>query len=554
MAAMAISDALSQEIKGLALKVCDAEQRAATAEAKLQALEFREAARLAAARAGLEELAVNEASRLVSFVTAEGVKIHVYYTSRTVATCLTHPQQGKTQLFRRDVDLELLKQLFRNPRQHTGRGYHRCQPEARAATFYPSLSGIVWVKVGGCLVAASHDLGTACVEKRSFIDLAFVASLPDGEQLLASLVQPVPACTSLDGTKTSGEVVLGMLPDKLNISVVMSGKETGLMLALDRALVVDKLPVPLHISVKCVHTSKMSKRETDIYNMAFACTGHDWDSKFSVQNFPTSYQDHAYWKNDGILYLGAGLEDIAQLMMSKTRVVPQRVALLGSAWRPGDWSSWSEGCDVLAQVPADGLDPEVYGTVATFENEFPSSSRALSEFYEGGGRVVVFPAGGRFDFIKDTIKPLFNVNWSFRSYTRHEFVLTEAGARIVGGVPGELSGEIFPYEKGYFLEVPEGESILLPRHDFKHDYGYDPDDTNHECYDAEEVEAWRENRPRDTPIAFHESEAHGGQLAFVGFNHWKGHPEYSQITERLIRRGLSLDDPPYIEGRPQQVN
>ena len=125
---MAISDALSQEIKGLALKVCDAEQRAATAEAKLQALEFREAARLAAARAGLEELAVNEASRLVSFVTAEGVKINVYYTSRTVATCLTHPQQGKTQLFRRECwTLHDLRDIFANPRVHGHGGYHERQ-------------------------------------------------------------------------------------------------------------------------------------------------------------------------------------------------------------------------------------------------------------------------------------------------------------------------------------------------------------------------------------------------------------------------------------------
>lgn len=42
---------------------------------------------------------------------------------RTVGTYLTHPKQGKTQLFRRKVtDSELVK-IFENPRIHTGKGY-----------------------------------------------------------------------------------------------------------------------------------------------------------------------------------------------------------------------------------------------------------------------------------------------------------------------------------------------------------------------------------------------------------------------------------------------
>ena len=57
-------------------------------------------------------------------------RINVYYTTGTVGTCLDHPRQGKTQLFRRNVDLSLLAQLFRDPRLHTGTGYHRRSTES----------------------------------------------------------------------------------------------------------------------------------------------------------------------------------------------------------------------------------------------------------------------------------------------------------------------------------------------------------------------------------------------------------------------------------------
>ena len=55
----------------------------------------------------------------------DDVRINVYTTTMTVATCLNHPKQGKTQMFRKHVSLELLGKLFDNPRQHTGKGYQR---------------------------------------------------------------------------------------------------------------------------------------------------------------------------------------------------------------------------------------------------------------------------------------------------------------------------------------------------------------------------------------------------------------------------------------------
>lgn len=54
----------------------------------------------------------------------EGMRINVYLTTMSVATCLNHPKKGKTQLFRRDVNLKTLEAIFKNPRQHTGKGYY----------------------------------------------------------------------------------------------------------------------------------------------------------------------------------------------------------------------------------------------------------------------------------------------------------------------------------------------------------------------------------------------------------------------------------------------
>jgi len=58
------------------------------------------------------------------------IRINVYWTTGTVGTCLDHPRQGKTQLFRRNVDLSTLREIFKNPRVHTGAGYYTCDDSA----------------------------------------------------------------------------------------------------------------------------------------------------------------------------------------------------------------------------------------------------------------------------------------------------------------------------------------------------------------------------------------------------------------------------------------
>lgn len=53
----------------------------------------------------------------------EKCALTVWYSKLTVRTTLIHPVLGKTQMFRKRVDLKLLEAIFRDPRTHTNRGY-----------------------------------------------------------------------------------------------------------------------------------------------------------------------------------------------------------------------------------------------------------------------------------------------------------------------------------------------------------------------------------------------------------------------------------------------
>ncbi len=54
----------------------------------------------------------------------EGSRINIYITKMTVGTAVDHPRYGKGQLYRRHVSLDLLEQIFINPRVHTTKGYY----------------------------------------------------------------------------------------------------------------------------------------------------------------------------------------------------------------------------------------------------------------------------------------------------------------------------------------------------------------------------------------------------------------------------------------------
>jgi hypothetical protein len=74
-----------------------------------------------------EEIDHQENICMISFhrvIDDENVRMNIYYSTMTVATCLNHPKKGKTQLFRKRVSMGLIEGLFYNPRLHTKKGYY----------------------------------------------------------------------------------------------------------------------------------------------------------------------------------------------------------------------------------------------------------------------------------------------------------------------------------------------------------------------------------------------------------------------------------------------
>lgn len=51
--------------------------------------------------------------------------LEVYVRTFRVNTCLRHPRSGYCTLFRRNVGFSDLKNIFLNPRTHTGKGFSK---------------------------------------------------------------------------------------------------------------------------------------------------------------------------------------------------------------------------------------------------------------------------------------------------------------------------------------------------------------------------------------------------------------------------------------------
>ena len=48
------------------------------------------------------------------------IRLNFWLTTGSVGSYLCHPTKRKTQLFRKDISIELCEEIFKNPRIHTG--------------------------------------------------------------------------------------------------------------------------------------------------------------------------------------------------------------------------------------------------------------------------------------------------------------------------------------------------------------------------------------------------------------------------------------------------
>ena len=79
---------------------------------------------LIAEKSGWKYIDYQENIGMISFIKGSD-RINVYLSKMTLSTSVTHPKNGKTQLFRRYITEQECREIFKNPRQHTNKGYYR---------------------------------------------------------------------------------------------------------------------------------------------------------------------------------------------------------------------------------------------------------------------------------------------------------------------------------------------------------------------------------------------------------------------------------------------
>jgi hypothetical protein len=74
---------------------------------------------------GWNKLSTETSQAAMASYSCQDTRLNFWLSTGTVGSYLDHPRQGKTQLFRREVDMQQADEIFQNPRVHTGAGYQR---------------------------------------------------------------------------------------------------------------------------------------------------------------------------------------------------------------------------------------------------------------------------------------------------------------------------------------------------------------------------------------------------------------------------------------------
>ena len=196
-------------------------------------------------------------------------------------------------------------------------------------------SRVVSLKALGVPVACSHDLGASHHDRRHFIDKDFLLSLPDGARLLeaARATKPSPACRAVicladtdvyefgadfaSGARSvaSGATrlrVLGMLPVPLPVTLrVRPGTLAGsprsdagdpnaspkkLTARLSDALVVERLPVPAHVSLRRAIECASARARDDVVADLVLAVCDPSSQRTEPGAFPERYRARQGWE------------------------------------------------------------------------------------------------------------------------------------------------------------------------------------------------------------------------------------------------------------------
>ena len=135
--------------------------------------------------------------------------------------------------------------------------------DSTPATFHPNIMFTYPARVLGVTTVTTNDFMSSGYEERHFIDRAFLERLPGGADLLASVVPAQPPCFKLVGAGFRA-TVLGMLWNALPVTmdvvpdgpIVDPSSGHTLDLSLAHILVVENLPVEIHVSWKVLFSTE----------------------------------------------------------------------------------------------------------------------------------------------------------------------------------------------------------------------------------------------------------------------------------------------------------
>lgn len=151
------------------------------------------------------------------------------------------------------------------------------------AVYYPSRMSMHDIKILGKDVKATNNFGAACHENRNFINKDTLLQLDGGLNLYNQRVQPVPYCIILTGNMPNQQV-LGMIGEPIRATWKDNTTGEKLIFMLENMLIIDQLPVPLHINIEA---DKLTSDK--IASNLFGNFVNFRNSKFDVKSLGISY-------------------------------------------------------------------------------------------------------------------------------------------------------------------------------------------------------------------------------------------------------------------------
>mmetsp|Transcript_22868 Transcript_22868/g.26109 ORF Transcript_22868/g.26109 Transcript_22868/m.26109 type:complete len:256 (+) Transcript_22868:55-822(+) len=193
------------------------------------------------------------------------------------------------------------------------------------------LPGLLWTNKVRILdaeeVFATNDSCCHDFDKRHLIDRDYLASIDVGNETGVAdgrLVDPTPPCNSIFGTKSTTDTIVGMIRKRLKVSIFVGDRSGWVQYKLQNVLVVDSLPLPLHISWQALDLEPDRINTKDKRLTAL-------QPRLTSSIVPPQFRSHPYWGRNDMNVMGSlfseGIErtdELVQEIQENTTGRPNR--------------------------------------------------------------------------------------------------------------------------------------------------------------------------------------------------------------------------------------